>query len=202
MKRIAPAVVLITLLQAVWPALAAEKPLVVELWPGKVPDEPGDDWPGEGPHVAEAGPQTGRGHRADPAGDQRHQADHHDLSAGEGQGHRRRGRDLPGRRLLGPLLGAGRRGSRGLAQCARRDGHHPQVPGAAPPRRAQGGAGPPAAAGCPAGHQPGARQGRRLGHRPKAHRHDRLLGGRPSGAGHGHELREANLRAARTPSTR
>ena len=31
--------------------------------------------PGKGPHVAEAGPQAGRGHRADPADDQRQQTD-------------------------------------------------------------------------------------------------------------------------------
>ena len=40
----------------------------------------------------------------------------------------------PGRRLLEPLLGTGRRGGRRLAEFAGRDRHHPQVPGAAPAR--------------------------------------------------------------------
>ena len=41
MKRIVAAVSLITWLCVAWPAAAADKPLVVELWPGKVPDETG-----------------------------------------------------------------------------------------------------------------------------------------------------------------
>src|SRR5262245_59569087 len=41
MKRIVPAVSLVAWLCAAWPAVGADKPLVVELWPGKVPDETG-----------------------------------------------------------------------------------------------------------------------------------------------------------------
>src|SRR5262249_42224212 len=45
MKRIAAAVSLITSLCVAWPAAGAAKPTVVELWPGKVPDEAGDIGP-------------------------------------------------------------------------------------------------------------------------------------------------------------
>jgi hypothetical protein len=41
MKRIVAAAALFTCLCVAWPALGADKPLVVELWPGKVPDETG-----------------------------------------------------------------------------------------------------------------------------------------------------------------
>lgn len=41
MKRMASTVALVVWLCASWPASGAEKPLVVELWPGKVPDETG-----------------------------------------------------------------------------------------------------------------------------------------------------------------
>jgi hypothetical protein len=41
MKRIVAVVYLITWLWAAWPAAAADMPTVVELWPGKVPDETG-----------------------------------------------------------------------------------------------------------------------------------------------------------------
>ena len=109
------------------------KPEVLELWPGKAPDETGDVGSGKSSHVAEAGPQAGRGHRIDSNGDQRQQTQHHHLSAGQGQGHGDRDGDLPRRRLLEPLLAAGRRGGRRLAEFAGRDRRHPQVPGAAPP---------------------------------------------------------------------
>ena len=39
--RLIPAVCLVAVLLAISPALAADKPQVVELWPGKVPDETG-----------------------------------------------------------------------------------------------------------------------------------------------------------------
>jgi acetyl esterase/lipase len=45
MKSIAKTISLIALLCMVCPALAAEKPMVLELWPGKVPDEAGDIGP-------------------------------------------------------------------------------------------------------------------------------------------------------------
>src|SRR5690349_3883661 len=41
MKRVVAAVSLITWLCAAWPAVAADKPTVVELWPGKAPGEAG-----------------------------------------------------------------------------------------------------------------------------------------------------------------
>ena len=95
MKRIAPAVVLITLLQAVWPAWRPKSRWSWSCGPARSRMSPARLAP-EKVACRRAGPQTGRGHRADPAGDQRHQADHHDPSAGEGQGHQRRGRDLQG----------------------------------------------------------------------------------------------------------
>ena len=48
-----------------------------------------------------------------------------------------------------------------------------------------------------AGRQPGPQQGQGLGHRSDANRHDRFLGGRPSDRGDCHELRPTHLRAAR-----
>jgi len=45
MKRIVAVVALLTWLCVVWPAAAADKPTVVELWPGKAPDEAGDIGP-------------------------------------------------------------------------------------------------------------------------------------------------------------
>jgi acetyl esterase/lipase len=45
MKRIVAAVALLTGLCVAWPAAAAYKPTVVELWPGKAPDEAGDIGP-------------------------------------------------------------------------------------------------------------------------------------------------------------
>jgi hypothetical protein len=45
MKRIGAAVSLIVWLCVAWPAAGADKPTVVELWPGKVPDETGDIGP-------------------------------------------------------------------------------------------------------------------------------------------------------------
>jgi acetyl esterase/lipase len=45
MKRIGAAVSLITWLCAASPTAGADKPLVVDLWPGKVPDEVGDSGP-------------------------------------------------------------------------------------------------------------------------------------------------------------
>src|SRR5262249_58053159 len=41
MKRFVAAVSLLTCLWLGWPAAGADKPVVVELWPGKVPDETG-----------------------------------------------------------------------------------------------------------------------------------------------------------------
>jgi len=41
MKRLVAAVSLLAWLSAAWPAAGADKPVVVELWPGKVPDETG-----------------------------------------------------------------------------------------------------------------------------------------------------------------
>ncbi|HEX5272825.1 MAG TPA: prolyl oligopeptidase family serine peptidase [Gemmataceae bacterium] len=42
MRRIAAAAALVIGLCAAWPAAGADKPLVVDLWPGKVPDDVGD----------------------------------------------------------------------------------------------------------------------------------------------------------------
>ena len=42
MTRFAPWLSLVACLCAAWPVIAADKPLVVELWPGKVPDEAGN----------------------------------------------------------------------------------------------------------------------------------------------------------------
>src|SRR5262245_52875689 len=45
MKRIVTAGSLFTWLCVAWPAMAADRPTVVELWPGKVPDETGSIGP-------------------------------------------------------------------------------------------------------------------------------------------------------------
>jgi acetyl esterase/lipase len=39
MKRIAPTVLLLTCLFVAWPGWAADKPLVIDIWPGKAPDD-------------------------------------------------------------------------------------------------------------------------------------------------------------------
>src|SRR5437016_1486884 len=45
MKRIVAAATLLAWLCVAWPAVGADKPMIVELWPGKVPDEPGSIGP-------------------------------------------------------------------------------------------------------------------------------------------------------------
>src|SRR4051794_40740061 len=45
MKRIVAAVCLLSWLCVAWPALGADEPMVVELWPGKVPDDTGNIGP-------------------------------------------------------------------------------------------------------------------------------------------------------------
>jgi acetyl esterase/lipase len=45
MKRMASILSLAACLGVAWPAAGGDKPLVVELWPGKVPDEPGNIGP-------------------------------------------------------------------------------------------------------------------------------------------------------------
>ena len=42
MKQIAATVSLVVLLSVAWPGRGADSPLVVEVWPGKVPDESGN----------------------------------------------------------------------------------------------------------------------------------------------------------------
>ena len=107
-----------------------------------------------------------RRRQADEMGHECHEADAHDLSPAEGQGHRRRGADLPRRRLSQPGLGRRRRGGRRLAELARHHRHHPQVSLPAPARRRQGRAAARPAQGRPARRQPGPQQGEGMGHRP------------------------------------
>jgi acetyl esterase/lipase len=45
MKRTTAAFSVIAWFYVAWPALGADKPMIVELWPGKAPDEPGDIGP-------------------------------------------------------------------------------------------------------------------------------------------------------------
>ena len=119
MKHIGRAVSLIVCLCATWPAAAADKPLVVELWPGKAPDEAGDIGPEKvrmspkhTPKEVEVTEPTRLVTNVSkptltiyrPAKDK---------DTGDGRA------DLPRRRLLEPLLAAGRRGGRGLAEFAR-----------------------------------------------------------------------------------
>jgi acetyl esterase/lipase len=56
MKRIAAAVSLLAWLCVAWPAVGADKPMVVELWPGKAPDETG----GIGPEKVHMSPKFTR----------------------------------------------------------------------------------------------------------------------------------------------
>ena len=156
---------------------AQEKPLVLDVWPGKIPGETGkigeekfqDHKPGDKNPVkrlTNVTKPTITIFRPD-----------------QGQGHRGRGRDLSGRRLQHSRLGPRRRRSGGLAQFDRRHRHRPEVSCAAPARPGQGPAADRPAAGRPAGHEPGAQQGLGMEPRRQAHRHSRLLGRRPSGGG-------------------
>src|ERR1700730_4984264 len=56
MKRIPAAVALLTWLCMAWSAVGAEQPLIVELWPGKVPEESG----GIGPEKVRMSPKLTR----------------------------------------------------------------------------------------------------------------------------------------------
>ena len=121
MCRITSGVLLLAGLFVTIPAFAAE-PLVVDLWPGKTPGD-----------VGIKGQETSRIHQSPLVGPTKlitnvtkptltiyrpPQGQEH----GDGDDH------LPGRRLLGPVLGARRRGSGGVAELGRHDRHHPQVP--------------------------------------------------------------------------
>ena len=114
MPRIAVTLFLCVFLSAADPAFPSE-PLVVELWPGKVPGD-----------VGIKGQETSRIHQSPLVGPTKlitnvTQADPHDLPASPGKEHRNGDDDLSGRRLLGPLLGARGRRSGGLAQFSGHD---------------------------------------------------------------------------------
>ena len=167
MIRFVTAVSLFAFLGVALASAGADGPQVVELWPGKAPEEPGTI----GAEYVRMSPTESR-KKLEVTEPTRlvtnvTQADPHDLSAGQGEGHRHGGADLPRGRLLEPLLAAGRRGGRGLAELAGGDRHHPQVSRAAASRRGQGRAGSTAAAGCPAGGEPGPEQGQGMGHRSR-----------------------------------
>ena len=100
----------------------AAEPLVVDLWPGKTPGD-----------VGIKGQETSRIHQSPLVGPTKliTNVTKPTLTIyrpAEGQEHGNGDADLPGRRLLGSLLGARRRGSGGLAEFAGHDRHHPQVP--------------------------------------------------------------------------
>ena len=112
----------------------ADGPQVVEIWPGTPPDEPGTI----GAETTRMSPKSERKqvevseptllvtNVTKPTITIYRPAKEKDTGAAV--------LICPGRRLLEPVLAAGRRGSRGLAELDRRDGDHPQVPRAAAAR--------------------------------------------------------------------
>ena len=172
------------------PAFAAE-PLVVDLWPGKVPGD-----------VGIKGQETSRIHQSPLVGPTKLITNvtkptltiyrpAKDKNTGTamvicpGGGYWDLYWELEGEEVAAWLNSPGH------------DRHHPQVPLPAAARRGQGRAAAGPAARRPAGRQPGPQPGRGMGHRPEADRHGRLLGGRPPRPGDGHRLREADVRADR-----
>ena len=112
MRRIALAVSLLVGWFLALPALA-EGPLVVDLWPGKTPGD-----------VGIKGQETSRIHQSPLVGPTKliTNVTKPTLTIyrpAEGQEHGHGDAHLPGRRLLGPLLGARRRGGGGLAELVR-----------------------------------------------------------------------------------
>ena len=112
-------------------AVAAEKPLVVEVWPGMPPEEPGNI----GAEMVRMSPKLD--HKQVEVTEQTRLMTNVTKPTltiyrpREGQGHRDRRADLPRGRVLGPLLATGRRGSGRVAELDRRYRHHSQVPRAA-----------------------------------------------------------------------
>ena len=104
MIRSVTAVSLFVFLGVAFATAGADGPQVVELWPGKAPEEPGTI----GAEYVRMSPSESREKlevtEPTQARDQRHAADPDDLSAGQGQGHRHGRADLPGGRLLESLL--------------------------------------------------------------------------------------------------
>ena len=120
------------------PAGGDDKPLVVELWPGKVPDETGDI----GAEKVLLSPKLDR-KQVEVTEPTRMvtNVSRPTITIYRPAKDKDTGTAMlicPGRRLLEPLLAAGRRGGRRLAEFAGRDRHHPQVPGAAPPDEPKG----------------------------------------------------------------
>ena len=164
----------------------------LDVWPGKVPGEVGNGWRGEG----QDGNPAGR-HDRDHQPDERVEADPHGLPPGGREEHGRGGAGLPWRRLQQP--GMGPRGGAGgpLAQLGGDHGGRAEVPRPAPGRDAEGHAAGAGSHGRPAGDQPGAEQGDRLGRRSQADWRVGILGGRAPGGLVGDELRQAGLREGR-----
>ena len=115
-----PFITLVFGLSWITPVFAAE-PLVVDLWPGKAPGDVGID-----------GEETSRIYNSPLVGPTKLITNVTKptltIYRPAGQEHRDGDADLSRRRLLEPLLGAGRRGGRGLAELVGHDRHHPQVP--------------------------------------------------------------------------
>ena len=168
----------------------------LDVWPGKAARRGRHGRRGEG----QDGNPAGR-HDGDHQPDQRIEADAHGLPPGGREEHGRGGAGLPRRRLQRPRLGP--RGGAGgpLAQLHRGHGRRAEVPRPAPGRDAQGHAAGPGPDGRPAGDQPGAEQGGRLGHRRQADRRAGVLGGRAPGGLGGDQLRQAGLRQGRRRRT-
>ena len=125
--------ILAVLLCATGRSSGADEPRVVELWPGKAPEEPGTI--GE-EKTFPSKPNKERSETIEvtrlitnvtkPTITIYRPAKEKDTGAAHA--------DLPGRRLPQPLVAARRRGGRRLAQFDRRDRHRAQVPSAAPSR--------------------------------------------------------------------
>ena len=170
---------------------AADRPLVLDVWPGKAVGDHGQIGPERVRAAAEAPTKDAKWitnvtrptisvFRPD-AGNE--------LPGRDG--------DLPGGRVLEPGVGQGGRGGGGVAQYAGHHGGGAEVSRAATAGRAGAAARTGAVARCAAGDPPGAQPGRRVGHRPGADRDHGVLGRRASGGDDGDLVREALVRADR-----
>ena len=171
-------------------AHAEEKPLVLDVWPGKVPGEKGDIAAEKmtEPKADDKRPVRRLTNVTQPTITVYHPTKVKNTGAAvviaPGGGYNILAWDLEGEEVA-------------VAQLDRRHRHRPEIPRAAPARRSQGRRPRRRPARRPACHEPGPQQGVPVESRRQADRHARLLGGRPPDGRPVDELRETRIRTDR-----